>query len=112
MTRAITIQEAREIANQTMKNAEQRRIDSRSCEEPPAIDTWTSGKIVPVPENDRQIADNFLAVCSDRENVTIEWFWFDVNEWRDENDNIITVSAWRRTPMDGIDEAVTEGDRP
>lgn len=73
-------------------------------------DTWTSGNILPTPENDRTIADDYLAIRKDAERVTIETFWHDIDEWRDENDSPIEISAWRRIPMDGIDEAVRLGD--
>lgn len=73
-------------------------------------DTWTSGKILPTPENDRQIADDFLVVRKDKERVTIETFWFDGNGWADDDDKALEISAWRRIPMDGIDEAVRLGD--
>lgn len=76
-------------------------------------DTWTSGKILPTPEHDRILCDTFLAIRKDSESVSIETFWFDIpNCWRDDDDNEIEISAWRRIPMDGIDEAVRLGDAP
>lgn len=49
-------------------------------------DTWTSGKILPVPENDRQIADDFLVIRKDKERVTIETYWFNGHGWADDDD--------------------------
>lgn len=73
-------------------------------------DTWTSGKILPTPSDRGDIIEEFLAMRSDSESITIETFWYDMSEWRDADDNILQVSAWRRIPMDGIDEAVRLGD--
>lgn len=110
MRRTLTIKEARELSVQIMKDAEARRDAVNLNDVVIPGDTWTSGKILPTPEWGGQVADGFLAVCSDAESVSVETFWFDANEWRDADDNPITVSAWRRIPMDGIDEAVRLGD--
>lgn len=116
----ITIQEARETMNHIINDLNGPYLTPANPQDPTAPinlndvvipgDTWTSGKILPVPENDRMVADEFLAILSGSESISIEIFWFDMNEWRDADDNIITVSAWRRIPMDWIDEAVRLGD--
>lgn len=73
-------------------------------------DTWTSGKILPTPSQDLLVVEQFLAVRSDSESVTIEDYWYDGGGWCDGDGKEMTVSAWRRIPMDGIDEAVRLGD--
>lgn len=110
MRRAITIKEARELSLQIMKDAEARRDAVNLNDVVIPGDTWTSGKILPVPENDRQVADDFLVVRKDTERISIGTYWFDGHGWADEKDNVIYISAWRRIPMDGIDEAVRLGD--
>lgn len=75
-------------------------------------DTWTSGKILPVPSEPHLVVEEFLAVRKDSESINMETYWFDGGGWQDGNENQIEISAWRRIPMDGIDESVRQGDQP
>lgn len=73
-------------------------------------DTWTSGKILPTPSEPHLVVEEFLAVRKDSESINMETYWFDGGGWQDADENPIQISAWRRIPMDGIDEAVRLGD--
>lgn len=76
-------------------------------------DTWTSGKILPAQESDpekRLVCDDFLTLRDDLTSVTVETFWYTYGRWESTSGDEIKVRAWRRIPMDGIDEAVRQGD--
>lgn len=67
--------------------------------------TWNPGHIKP-KNAAGLIAEDFLVVKSGSESVSIEWFWHEIQEWQDWDENEIQVDAWSPIPHDGLDEAI------